>query len=95
MSYAVSTDGLGMWVGMVLSNSSSLDAIPGFSDTLTSPSSSALAFAARDFNNGTIKMACGQFGAGFNYMFIPLSYLPSSCQCTDIINFYDTGTGGC
>lgn len=93
-TYTAATDGKGAYISF---NLSGLNGIPGYSSPPpTSPASntfSIISFAVRDMGNGVTRVACGQVNN--DTVSIPLSYLPSSCQCANTDSFYKSGTGGC
>lgn len=93
MIYAISPDGLGATIGLTLSG---LYGIPEYSPPQIGTGSpgpggvSQFQFAIRNFN-GLMKTACGGYGPPYEFVNIPLDYLPSACQCNNIQNFYMDG----
>ncbi len=95
MGYAPSGDGKGLII-VVYTKGYPLNQIPGFVNSTSNGSNvnSGIAYSLRDFN-GTIRTVCGQYGLGFNSQYIPLTYLPGACKCTDNYSYYNNGGGGC
>lgn len=74
---------------------SNFSGIPGFSSASSLPNGSdksAIILAIRDMGNGVLKTVCGKSNVNG---YVPLEYLPSSCQCTAVSQFHSSGTGGC
>lgn len=53
---------------------------------------SVITYGVRNIN-GVMETVCGQYSPSAEY--IPFAYLPNSCQCADVANFYSNGTGSC
>jgi len=51
---------------------------------------SQLAYALYDQGNGVISKGCGQYQNNTDN--IPVSYLPASCSCTNVLGFSGSGT---
>jgi len=73
-----------------------LSGIPGYvTPTTANPSAySAVVFSLYiDVTNGIAKFACGQSGPSYAADDVPFTYLPPSCQCININQFSNNGTG--
>ncbi len=61
-----------------------LEGIPGYTDpSVNSINASAIFYGFKDVN-GTLVTVCGQGNTTFPTRFIPLNYLPSFCNCTNV-----------
>lgn len=58
-------------------------------------SHSTIMFAIRDMGNETFRSVCGQNDYAGGIQSIPLSYLPTNCQCPYVVQFQSDGSGGC
>lgn len=91
MKYAVGSKGI--FIGATLSG---LEAIGGYvepgEDVIAHPSHlQAIFYATRVTDRGTLDSRCGIWPV--DNQSIPLRYLPSNCQCTDVHDWWENGTG--
>jgi type IV pilus assembly protein PilA len=71
-----------------------LSGIPGYvTPNAANPTPySAIVFGSYSAD-GVVKTACGQSGPAYAADDVPFAYLPASCQCININNFTNNGTG--
>lgn len=93
MAYVRSTDMKGFRIGVTINNLTGLTGYTPTSMPNGNSGSDTLYFGFRNIN-GTFDGVCGR-NAGFFSQAIPLSLIPSACNCNDVSSFAYSDTPSC